>query len=471
MIDAPVAGADEADEEIAEAILAGEVWVEEGSDVDREELEELRDDIAALGYDWGFVALAYEPDGGADRVAEDVLSIVRGGGGSTDTVVVLGLETIDGDSRMFPAGEFLDAVVDSLPAFERNYVDGYAAIFDNLTDGKTADVLVAEREAAAAAAEADESIPGRPDDDLAGVPTTVDLGASDSAAGATDDGGSGGFAPIAWLLGLGAAVIGAFSFFSRRKKKKLAESGLEKLRSEVKGQVSLAASRIVELDDQDAILSEESQSRFGEATATYHDVRAKVETASTHGELDDLGERMDVALWKFDLTEAELKGAEAPEKPEPRPDEPTPTTSGRDAGSIPTGRVPGGGYTGQTPRTGGAGSYGMGTGYGRSRGHGRRRGGMGGGLGGMLGGVLGGLVRGGMRGGGLQRRGGSMGGYTSGVPQTRTRSSGGGFPRIPSSGRSTTRRRGSTRSGGGRRTVGRSRSRSGGGRRSVGRRR
>jgi len=240
--------------------------VESGASVDTNAMERLveglSDDPAIY-----FVALAEDPTEGADVVADDILARIGAG-----TVVVVSPTDIGAVSTDFSDSRLGDALDESLPEFERSYVEGFRVFAETL-------------KAAATAAPA-----------------------------------GGGGSPWVPIVLIGGLILVTVVLVRRGSKKdeRLKQRRLDEARAEIKSQLDTIANRILELGDQITISdNDEATEHFRAASAAYDAALDQFENVTALGELEALSDRLDLARWELEAADALTEGRPVPPKPKP----------------------------------------------------------------------------------------------------------------------------------------------------------
>lgn len=432
-----VASAQEADD-VAEEVGFRGYYVDEGLDITIDDMENLVAEYPGIG----FVALADDPDEGADLFADQVLAAID----DPDTVIVLS----EGEVGVVTDGMYTDDEIDA--ALDEAFAtsgDPYVTDFEQL--------------AAALTGQAPSTVTTQAS---GGLPATPEPRVE------TDSGG--GIPWWVWPLGIVAVIW----FLSRRGKKKratAAATALESAKTEIREQMGVVANDILEFSDRpDQDRFPEALEHYRRASEVFKAAEDRMAAAATPADLESLSDDLDVARWEMAAAMAIVEGRPVPEKPaeeKPQPcffdpthgagtEEATLQTSAgnrtvkvcrTDAERLQRGEKPeprtidvGGRRVPapQAPRSSGGGGMdwldafqilvgGRSTDYSWGQGAPRRRSG---GLGGVLGGMLGGAITG----SGRRASGGGMG-----LPSLPSRS--GGSPSRSSS-RSSSRTSGGSRS-------------------------
>jgi hypothetical protein len=240
---------------------------EEGVPVDVNAMEAFVAELPA-GTAFYFVALAEDPSGGADVVANDILTALQ-----TGTVIVVSPTDLGAASSDYTNVQLSGALDASLTLFDTSYVEGFRAFADTLMD----------------------------------------------AAPAEGPSGSGG--TVILLLLLGAVVLVVVIALRRGKKndEEIQQGRLTEARSEIRTQLDAVANRIVELNDQiDVADNEEATGHYREAAATFDDIRDSFEQANSLSDMESIARRLDHARWQLEAADAITEGRPIPEEPTER---------------------------------------------------------------------------------------------------------------------------------------------------------
>lgn len=133
----------------------------------------------------------------------------------------------------------------------------------------------------------------------------------------SSSGGGSGAGVLIFLLVL-VAVIGAVFFFVKRKAKKVDMTEVERARTEIRSQLDVVATEILEHEDEIELSgNQQAIEYFREANATYTEVSEEAETTTNLLELAELNDEIDEARWQLDAAEALMEGRDVPPKPEP----------------------------------------------------------------------------------------------------------------------------------------------------------
>ncbi len=281
---APALAADPVD--VADEVDPRGYYIEPGSGVDFEAMEDLVTRVTNSETRFYFVALADDPTEGADEFAESVLVLLDEGA----TVVVISPGEIGARSDDFSSSE-LDRAVDaalgdaqgSFEADFRVFAESLVAVSAGTTAGSTQ--------------------------------TT----AGSSTGGSSGSGGGGIFIFLAVVVGLIALV-----FFMTRRSAKQAKQAvgrrLEEAKQEIREQLDVIANEILDLADK-VTLSEQDRAEeyFRTASATYQEAQDQLEKVTSLAELERLSDQLDTTRWQLEAAEAVVEGRPIPPEPDDRP--------------------------------------------------------------------------------------------------------------------------------------------------------
>jgi len=245
-----------------ETALAGEgFYLDEGVEAAPTEMRELVDRYPGFY----FVALSEEVEEGGEDLADAMVTALGGG-----TVVVLSPDEASAVSSVFDddamAGAFSEA------QFGGSYVEDFAAFATALTGSA--------------------STPG------AGISWT------------------------AVLLGLGlVGLVGFLVWRGSRRSRQVAENRLGEARTEIREQMDVIASQILELaDDARLAANPEAEDHYRQAADTYQQAETRLAEAATEPALEALSDDLDHARWQLEAAGALIAGKALP--PAPQPDAP-----------------------------------------------------------------------------------------------------------------------------------------------------
>lgn len=257
---------------------------ETGSSVSINDLENLVEKTNAVERDLYFVVLRSDPSGGNDLFAGRLLELQLDG-----TVVVISPSEIGAASLLFD-DETVGAAVD--------------AAFDAFADGND---LGALEEFAGEISGSGEAVTEPVDEPVPGASTTSGT-----------SGGGGGFFLVFILVVVGG--IGFLLWRNSRRDREARVGQLDEAKAELKGQLDVIANEILELSDRVTMAENEAATaHFRAANDTYSDVSEAAESADGLAELESLSDRLDMARWRLEASEALLDGREVPAEPEDRP--------------------------------------------------------------------------------------------------------------------------------------------------------
>jgi hypothetical protein len=253
-------------DDIESGLRAERFYIGDGVEVTEAEMRSLVDAHPSFY----FVALAAEVTEGPESLADDLLDVLGDG-----TVVILTPEEVGAVSS-----EFDDSDMDS--AFDRaelggSYADDFAAF--------------------AAALSADEQ-PADP----------------------VDSGGGSGWVPVI----IGVTIVGLVGLFVWRGKRRAKESNeklLTEAQTEIRQQMDVIATQIVELADDPRVEAKpEAQDHYRQASQTFQDAESRLAAANSLAALEKLSDDLDRARWQLDAADALIEGKALP--PEPQPEAP-----------------------------------------------------------------------------------------------------------------------------------------------------
>ncbi len=121
-------------EEVSSTVLAKGWFNEVGAGTEDERLAEIQARLAGVGSPWGLVALAENPAPSTKAFGDELLDLVRAGGGPK-TVVILTPTEVSASSRTYDEATLQAALATAVPAFDRDVVAGFETLFAELTDG------------------------------------------------------------------------------------------------------------------------------------------------------------------------------------------------------------------------------------------------------------------------------------------------------------------------------------------------
>lgn len=253
-------------EAIESALREDRFYVENGVDAETTDMRRLVETYPGFY----FVALADEVGDGAESLAEDLLDQLGPG-----TVVVFTPEEAGVVSSAF--GDTAMETAFSNTEFGNSYAEDFEAFAQELTGAEP--VESAEPE-------------------------------------------SGGFSIVAVLIAGGIiGLIGFVVWRGSRKAKEAGENLIEEARIEIRQQMDVIASQIVDLADNPRVdSSPEAQDHYRQASETFQAAEGRLAAAATLPALEDLSDDLDRARWQLDATQALIDGKTPP--PEPQPEAP-----------------------------------------------------------------------------------------------------------------------------------------------------
>jgi hypothetical protein len=268
--------------------------VEPGADAD---INEIEDALAPLGGEVAVVVLADDAATGADRVADEVRSVVEG----DVTVLVISPGEVGATS---------DEVDDDVLAAA---LDG---VIDDLDDGRGIGATTARFADAIGVRNASGVAPG--DDGAADADDDSGAGGSeaDNSDGGSSDGGSGAGLLI-FLLVVVAVGAGLFLFL-RSRGRQVDARDVETAKDEIRAQLAAVATEIVENEATvDLSGNDEAITLFRDANATYIRVSEEIDETTNLLDLAELNDDIDRARWQAEAAEALVEGRTPPPAPEP----------------------------------------------------------------------------------------------------------------------------------------------------------
>ena len=246
------AGAD-----MIESLQARHYFVDQGVDISTDELEAL----VARFDDVYFVAMESGAD--ADLLADELLDSLGSG-----TVVVLTPSEIGAVSSEYDDNEIDAALDDTVATGGSSYGEDFSEFAASLT------------------------------------------GAQPASAG-------GGFSlvPVLVVVGL-AGVVGFFMWRGGSERRQAKEKLFTEARAEIRQQMDVVATEIVELADDPRVASNEiATTHYREASETFRQAEARLTAASSLDQLEDLSDDLDRARWQLDAAQALVEGRPLPPEP------------------------------------------------------------------------------------------------------------------------------------------------------------
>ncbi len=363
-----------------------------------------------------------------DAEASAIVSSARNEGSRYHLIVLV--ETPPGGDTAFADAVYDFMGIDSGTVFVLSEDDTGWVSVDEFSEAELEDAFIVASDAGGSDAAYAANFTGA----LVGLDLNVGstAGGSDDGGGSSDDGGGG--STFLWLI-LIVGGLGLLVWWMMRRSKARAAKATEiqfaEARAEIQVQLDGIANDILDMETEVRAANNATvDALFDEAGTTYNEASDELAKADSPQELLDLSNKVDLAVWQLDSSEAILDGKEAPPKPQPKKLAPPPQPK-------PSQPAPGGASSGSSlpPRP----SYPK-----YQRRSTRRSSGLSPGMLEMLIGLGAGSM---MR----RRRGSSRTGYSS----SSSRSRGGVIPGPSSRGRSSSRRSSSSRSRGtGRRVRG-----------------
>ncbi|CAN5767511.1 hypothetical protein BH18ACT6_BH18ACT6_11590 [soil metagenome] len=248
---------------IAAGLAEDGFYLEDGVDATTAEME----DLVARFRDFYFVGLADEVPGGVQAMAEDLVDVLGDG-----TVVVLTPEEVWAVSL-----DFNDETMEA--AFsDAQFGGSYAADF----------------EAFATQLSGPSDVPSE----------------------------SGGISWVPILIGVGIVGLVGFAIWrGGRRSKQASENLLTEARTEIRQQMDVIASQIVDLADDPRVESSAgAEDHYRQASETFQTAEGRLVAAQALPALEDLSDDLDRARWQLDATQALIEGKSPP--PEPQPEAP-----------------------------------------------------------------------------------------------------------------------------------------------------
>ena len=260
-------------EDVAEEVAFRGYFIEEGSSVDFDEMERLLTGLPTDETTWGFVALAEDPAGGTDLIADQVLA-----SSGVGTVMVISPGEFGAVSSVYDDAAISEALDAADSALSQGEVAGFEAFATSLS-GQSAEPVS----------------PG---------------------GGGPGVGGSGWI----WLLVIAVGLLLLFWWMRwsrRRREEGVVESELDEARAELNSQTNTVSNQIIELSDK-VQLSEHPQAidYYRQASDTFAQVHDELEKAATVVQLEALSDRLDTARWQLEACAAVLEGRPVPSQPE-----------------------------------------------------------------------------------------------------------------------------------------------------------
>ena len=133
---------------------------------------------------------------------------------------------------------------------------------------------------------------------------------------------SGGFSIVPILIFGGIiGLVGYAVWRGSRKAKEVGANLLEEARTEIRQQMDVIASQIVDLADNPRVESSpEAQGHYRQASETFQTAEGRLAAATNLPALEDLSDDLDRARWQLEATQALIDGKTPP--PEPQPEAP-----------------------------------------------------------------------------------------------------------------------------------------------------
>jgi hypothetical protein len=212
-----------------------------------------------------FVALDDEVSGGPEEFANSLLDRLGSG-----TVVVLTPEQAGAVSTEFNDSEMSQAFADA--QFGGSYADDFAAFASELSTPST--------------------------------PTPQE---------------TGGFSVVPVAIGvIIVGLVGYAIWRGNRQAKMTKENLLEEARTEIRQQLDVIATQIVDLADDPRVDSiNGARDHYRQASETYQEAEGRLTSATALPELEDLSDDLDRARWQLDASQALIEGKTPPPEPQP----------------------------------------------------------------------------------------------------------------------------------------------------------
>jgi len=267
--------------DVADEVDPRGYYIEPGTGVDFEAMEDVVARVTNSETRFYFVALADDPIEGADEFAEEVLALLDQGA----TVVVISPGEIGARSDIFSSSELGRAADEAVGDSDRTY-EGDFRVF--------AESLVAEP-----------------------------AGSTGTTTGSSGGGSSAGRGGIFIFLAVVAGVIALVFFMTRRAAKQAKQATsrrFEEAKQEIREQLDVIANEILDLADK-VTLSEQNQAEeyFRTASATYQEAQDQLDKATNLAELERLSDQLDTTRWQLEAAEAVVEGRAVPPEPDDRP--------------------------------------------------------------------------------------------------------------------------------------------------------
>ncbi len=146
----------------------------------------------------------------------------------------------------------------------------------------------------------------------------VAAGLSLDSPGVPSETNEAGFPWVPVVLGTG--LVGGIGFVMWRSSRgrQAAQANLfEEARTEIRQQMDVLATQIVDLaDDPGTDVNEAAQAHYRSASGTFQQAESRLAAATSLEQLEDLSDDLDRARWELDTTQALIDGKEPPPEPE-----------------------------------------------------------------------------------------------------------------------------------------------------------
>ena len=243
---------------IVDSLELRSYYVDPGVDIPTDELEALVDRFEAVY----FVGLGSETD--ADAIADDLLNLIGAG-----TIVVLTPTEIGAVSTEYDDSEIDAALDETVATGGSSYGEDFTEFASSLTG-------------------------------------TV----------ATPSGG-GGFNVVPLLVVVGiVGLVGFFMWRGSAERKQAKEKLFTEAQAEIRQQMDVIATEIVELADDPRVADNETATKhYREASETFRQAESRLAAASSLDEFEDLSDDLDRARWQLDASQALVEGRPLPPEP------------------------------------------------------------------------------------------------------------------------------------------------------------
>ncbi|MGH8958632.1 MAG: hypothetical protein ACRDVK_08140 [Acidimicrobiia bacterium] len=252
---------------IVDSLELRRYYVDEGAGVPTDELEALVDRFDGVY----FVGLESEVD--ADAVADSLLDQLGSG-----TIVVLTPSEIGAVSTEYDDAQIDAALDDTVATGGSSYGEDFREFAGSLT----------------------------------GAPSVE----------SPSDGGGFSLVPIVVVVGI-VGVAGFFLWRGSAERSRAREKLFTEARAEIRQQMDVIATEIVEMADDPRVASNETATtHYRQASETFRQAESRLAAASSLDQLEDLSDDLDRARWQLDASKAMVEGRPPP--PEPVEEAPAP---------------------------------------------------------------------------------------------------------------------------------------------------